>query len=68
MLVACTTIQMNLTCVAKSRKHLRKNVLWNEIMHTALVQNNITGNLELSKCACFTNSFDLLSVCMNLSH
>lgn len=29
---ACTTIQMNLKCVAKSSKHSRKHVLWNETL------------------------------------
>jgi len=63
--VACTIIQMNSTYAAKSRKHLRKNVLWNEIMLTVIVENNITGQFGASYCACFPNSFDLLSVCMN---
>ena len=38
---ACTTIQMSSTCAAKSNKHSRNRVPWNESCPSLIPNNNI---------------------------
>jgi len=68
MSAACTTIQMNLTCVAKSSKHSSKSVPWNETKHCVVENNN--SPFGLSQCACFLKnhwSFLFVQQCWNIT-
>jgi len=59
MLAACTTIQMNLTCVAKSSKHSSRSVLWNETMQRVVEIIRITAHMEWGNAFVFRKIIDL---------